>query len=79
MARPARCRVTGRFDAGGGVRQATIIVDRAAHLFTVRPYRRRQVFTLPLATVAEIVVWRVVRAGLAQERRAKTRRTRRSS
>jgi hypothetical protein len=77
MARPARCRVIGRFDAGGGVRQATVTVDRAAHLFTVRPYRRRQTFSLPLATVAEIVVWRVVRADLALERRAKARRARR--
>ena len=77
MARPARCRVTGRFDAGGGVREATIILDRGGRLFTVRPYRRRTCYVLPLATVAEMVVWRVVRADLAQERRAKARRTRR--
>ena len=76
MARPARCRVIGRFDAGGAMREATVILDRGGRLFTVRPYRRRKRYTLPLAAVAEMVVWNVVKADLALERRAKARRRR---
>ena len=76
MARPARCRITGRFDAGGVLRPATVILDRGGRLFTVRPYRRRRVYSLPLTTVAEMVVWNVVKADLALERRAKARRRR---
>jgi hypothetical protein len=72
--RRARFRVFGRFD---GATAATVEVDRAAGLFTVRPLRRRRTFTLPLAAVAEMVIWRIVRAEVA-ERRAARRKGRRS-
>lgn len=49
----------------------TVLIDRSAGLFSVRPLRRRRVYTLPLALVASIVVTRIVKAELAEARRAK--------
>lgn len=47
----------------------TVTIDRAAGLFGVRPKRGRRVYTLPLATVASIVVSRVIKAEVADQRR----------
>lgn len=68
-----RLRVTGVFDTSQP-QAATVTVDRAAGLFSVRPLRRRRAYTLPLATVAEIVVAKIVKAEVAAaraERRAR--------
>jgi len=54
----------------------TVTIDRAAGLFSVRPLRRRRVYTLPLALVASIVVSRIVKAEIAEARRAKKSRRR---
>lgn len=50
---------------------ATVTVDRAAGLFSVRPLRRRRIYTLPLATVAEIIVQRMIRLETLERARAK--------
>lgn len=58
-----------------GLREkATVRIDRISGLVTVRPYRRRRVYQLHLGDVAEMVVWRVTRAELAEAKRAKGRR-----
>ena len=49
-----------------GALAATIVVDRASGLFSVRLYRRKRVYELPLAYLAEHVVWRCVRFELAE-------------
>lgn len=49
----------------------TVTIDRTAGLFGVRPKRGRRVYTLPLATVASIVVSRVIKAEVAEQRRTK--------
>ena len=49
----------------------TVSIDRKAGLFSVRPLRRRRVYTLPLALVASIVVSRIVKAEVAEARRSK--------
>ena len=67
-ARVARFRVRGQFD---GAKEATVEVDRSAGLITVRPLRRRTAYTLPFATVAESVVWRVVKAKVAERKKKK--------
>ncbi len=74
--RPARAKVIGSFD---GVAEATVTMDRARGLFTVRPLRRRRSFELPLSTVAEMVMWRVVKAEVFKKRmdKAKERKERR--
>jgi len=54
----------------------TVTVDRAAGLFSVRPLRRRRVYTLPLALVASLVVSRIVKAEIAEARRTKKGRKR---
>jgi hypothetical protein len=64
----ARFRVFGRFD---GASSATVEVDRSAGLIMIRPLRRRRVYTLPLAAVAEIVVFRIIAAEVREKRKAK--------
>jgi hypothetical protein len=49
-------------------RGATVTIDRQAGLFSVRPYQRRKVYTLPLSTVAAIVVSKMVKAEIAAKR-----------
>jgi hypothetical protein len=70
VSRLARFKVYGRFD---GATQTTVEVDRAALLITVRPYKRRRTYTLPLAAVAEGVIWRIAKAEAAEKRAAKRR------
>lgn len=49
----------------------TVIIDRSAGLFSVRPRRRRRLYTLPLSVVASIVVARIIKAEVADRRRRK--------
>mgnify|MGYP001564365114 CR=1 FL=1 len=72
--RRARLRVIGRFDAASRTQEATVEIDRAALLFSVRPLRRRRTYVLPLATVAEIVCQRIIKAEVAERLAAKRRR-----
>lgn len=59
MARVARVVVPIDFD---GARSATVEINRDALLFTVRLYRRRRTYTLPLSMVAQVVAWKVTKA-----------------
>lgn len=64
-----------RFD---GTNQGTVTVDRSAGTFSVRPYRRRRAYELPLAFVAQLVAERIIKAEAAEKRAAaKARRVRR--
>ena len=58
--RIARAKVEGSFDKAAGQQTATVEIDRDRGLFSVRPLRSRRVYTLPLATVAEIVCHRII-------------------
>ena len=69
-----RFRVVGRLDMASRQTVGTVIVDRAAGLFSVRPLRRRRLYTLPLSTVAEMVVRGIIMAELRERRAAKRRR-----
>ncbi len=51
--------------------EGTVTINRAAGLFSVRPLRRRRVYTLPLAAVAELVVQRMIRLEVLERARAK--------
>lgn len=72
--RPARARVLGRFDLASRPQEATVTIDRDASLFSV--LRRRRVYTLPLAAVAEIVVRRIIAAEVAEKKRERRARRR---
>jgi len=67
-------RIFGRLDHAVRAQQGTVVISRSAGIFTVRPYRRRRTYTLPLATVAEIVCQRIIRAELAERKAAKKAR-----
>lgn len=70
----AHFRVYGaNFD---GAHEATVSIDRELGLFTVRPLRRKRTYELPFSAVAEIVLWRVLKAELAQKKREKAARRR---
>jgi len=68
MTRKAHVRVVGRID---NVQGATVTIDAHAGLISVRPFRRRRQYTLPLADVARRIVYEVASAELAQKRRSK--------
>ncbi len=71
--RPARARITGSVD---GCRGATITLERSQFLLVVRPLRRRRSYALPLARVAEWVVYTVVKAELADKAAQERERSR---
>lgn len=51
-----------RFERG------TVTIERGADLFSVRPFRRRRRYELPLSAVVRIVVERVIRAEIAAKK-----------
>jgi hypothetical protein len=70
----ARFRIVGRLDNASRVQPGTVTISRTSGTFAVRPLRRRKEYILPLATVAEMVCQRVMRAELLERRAAKKRR-----
>ena len=70
-----RFRVVARLDLSRP-QEGTVEIDRGSGTLSVRPYRRRRVYTLPLATVAEIVVSRIIKAEVAEKRAARKSRRR---
>lgn len=50
---------------------ATVTIDRASELISVRPRKRRRTYTLPLSAVAEMIVYRVIRAEVLIARKEK--------
>jgi hypothetical protein len=68
-------RVVGRMDmVASQLTIATVTIDRAAGLFEVRPCRRRRVYALPLATVADMVVRDIIKAEVRARKEANKRR-----
>jgi hypothetical protein len=74
----ARFVVVGTFDLAAGLQKATVLVDRVTGIFSVRPFRRKRAYELPLATVAALVCQMIVRAEV-REKKAARRARRRSS
>lgn len=48
--------------------KGTIIIDRAARTFTVRPFRSREEFILPLKDLAEYVVFKALQTKALETR-----------
>jgi hypothetical protein len=71
-------RVCGRLDMASRPQYGTVTVQRAgdSDLFHVRPLHRRRVYTLPLSTVAEMVVRTIVMAEVRERRRTRGGRRR---
>jgi len=62
----------GRFDSAGKLQEATVTIDRGDRaLFAVRVKRKRRQYELPLAFVAEMACHHVLRAEVAEKRKAK--------
>lgn len=66
--RKAKFRIVWDFD---GTTEATVVVNRRAGTFEVRPLRRRASYALPLAEVAQLVAERIVRAAALAKRKAR--------
>jgi hypothetical protein len=69
----SKFRVDGRMDGANG---ATVTIDRGVGLFSVRPLRRKREYTLPLKDVAEMVLWRIVKAEANEKLKLKKLRRR---
>lgn len=74
MATNAHFKVVGRLDQAGRFVPGKVTINRAAGLFTVRPNRRRRTYELPLSTVADMVVHRIIRAEVFAKRLAKAKK-----
>lgn len=75
MARVAKFKVYANLDLGRPG-PGTVTVYREAGTFAVRPKGRRREYSLPLATVASMVVSKVVKAEVAEQRRDRKARRR---
>jgi hypothetical protein len=74
VSRVARFKIDMRLDAAGMLDGCTVTIDRDAGLFSVRPKRRRKLYTLPLYTVAGMVAHRIELNEAAAKRAAKKAR-----
>lgn len=57
-----------------GQREATIEIDRARGTLSVRPLHRREVYSMSLAQVAEIVIWHKSARNIIRHRSARKER-----
>lgn len=71
MAKTAWFKLEGRYD---GTQGATVAIDRETMLVSVRPTRRKRVYTLRLEDIAHTVIGRVVMAELKEKKKAKMAR-----
>lgn len=62
---PSRYKVKGRVNASEG---ATVTIDRARCLVSVRPKHERREYVVPLLTVAQVVVSIVVKSELGGDK-----------
>ena len=69
----AKFRAHGRFKMATYDTAAEVTIDRKTGLFEVRPLRTKRRYTLPLSTVAEMVVWKMTKVELAAAKREKSR------
>lgn len=67
----ARFKIHGAVLDTGRPSSGTVTIDRAILVFAVRPARRRREYILPLATVAAMVVAKVIKAEVAEQRAAR--------
>ena len=72
----SRFKVVGTFDLAGGAQMATVEIDRASGVVSVRPFRRRRAYSLPLATVAAWICQVIIRGEVRERRPAKRARRR---
>ena len=55
----AKFKVAGEdFDKA---KTATVVISRMTNMFSVRPSHRHRTYVLPLATVAQMVLWKVIK------------------
>jgi len=64
----AKFSVTGEHRAFNGSDSATVLIDREHGLITVRPFRQHRSYTLPLASVAENIVAKVILSEAAESK-----------
>lgn len=66
--RVARFRVRGRIGMAGGSREATVSIDRTTGVVEVRPLRSREVYTMRLCDLIDMMVERQLIAEARQVR-----------
>lgn len=68
MAGKAHFKLFGRFN---GATECTVTIDRNNNFIQVRPKRRRKVYEMRLEDVAEMIIWRMVKAEIIEKKKAK--------
>ena len=58
----ARFKVTSKKAEFNKANSATVVISRLGGVFSVRPHRQRKTYALPLADVALMVLWRILKA-----------------
>jgi hypothetical protein len=58
----ARFRVSSEKAEFNKAKTATVTISRLGGFFSVRPYRQRKTYSLPLSEVALMVLWRILKA-----------------
>lgn len=78
----AKFKVTSEKADFNKAKSATVVISRLGGIFSVRPHRQRKTYALPLAEVAQMVMWRIIKAeaeaklatkGLTMVRRSRRR------
>jgi hypothetical protein len=72
----ARFRIEGRLEMASRPTAGTVIIDRTASLFSVRPLRRRRLYTLRLEDVASMVVRSIIASEVREKKAARRARRR---
>lgn len=77
MSRVARFKVFGRLDRASGATSATVEIDRATNIVTVRPFRRRKTYQMTLGELADWICAQNIRAEIREKRAARAARKKR--
>lgn len=70
-------RIRARLDMASQESDGKVYIDRASSTFSVRRLRSRRTFTLPLSTVAEMVVRTIIAAEAREQLAIKMARRKR--
>jgi len=69
--RVSRFRIYARLEMASRATHGTVMIARKEDLFSVRPLRRRRIYSLPLSVVAQMVVRSIIATEVREKAKAK--------
>jgi len=67
----ARFPVYSQLDGAGGAQRGAVEIDRQTRMVTVRPHKKRRVYTMSLDMVADMICKRIILNELHEQKKAK--------